>query len=1540
MAYDLGNAVGHIKMDSSGLTEGFSAALGVIEQFIQSVHTLSASLTQAEGTLNSTAQTMAGSLQSTAAGVTQAMQQTQAAVGQTANAVQTGLAGAAENASAAMQQAQTAAQQTANVVGGTLPDAMEQASESTEGLNDSLGETSDNMRDTGNRSEEAGKKAKKGMNEGEEAAKKFGDTAKKVADAVKKAFIALTAAITAAFAGALKVGADFEASMSQVAATMGTTVEAIPELSDIAKEMGASTKYTASQAAEALNYLALAGYTAEEQIAALPTVLSLASAGGMDLAYASDLVTDSMSALNLKIEDLTEFSDQLARTAQRSNTGVAQLGEAILQIGGTAKILAGGTTELNTALGILADNGIKGAEGGTALRQVLLNLTAPTDTAREYMQELGLSAFDAAGNMKPLNQTFGELAKILENATAEQRQEALAKIFDARQLKSAEALLSNYGDRWDELTKEITNSTGAAEAMAETMNDNLKGAVTIMQSAIEGLGITVYGSLEVPMRNAVSSATSEIDKLNASIKSGGLSASVAKLSEAFAELVGSAIRFAAEDAIPAIINMFEWIIDNGATILGIVEAIGAAFLAWQFGKAFSSLAAMISSAMTSLIKFAASTVTATAAQEAFNAAVAKNKYMIIGTALAALIAAIATAGKDMGVLNDAFVALRAIVVVAAASFGIYALKVLEAGAATGALTTKTVLATLASSKLVTALKAAWTVMAAHPMIAITAAIAAVAAAVAVLTTHFIKAKKEIPAAVQAVTDKYKEQQEALDRLAQKYEEAKEKSEEIKESEEDKIDLYAGLYEKLKENVDMTTGLVTNQEAANLTIKKMNDLYPNSIKLLEDQGRAYLDLSMSVEQYIEQLKSEALMKQLTPVYEQSIINLQKLKDTTDEAKQEWIWAGTAYEEAFNRYNKYLENGIATEEELNASRKAGFANVADYLKEQRDIAAEEVNQTGQIYQKQISLVSDAQKEIENYEQQIVDAKRDAMYNSDQIYSSELENQQDFYKRQADQYRQQMLSGDDSSDILYQHSEEQMAAMNDKLAELEDAYKKHQLSGDAEYYQKRLDIITNANLKEYAEWWELYDKTTDAQDKLNKEKASADKDAADKHIKTLQDAFDKEEKALDTNCKLGIITETQYYDQLEALLNEYKAKGLDLWEEYGDDIKIARKKIADDLVKSDKEAAERSFSAWSDSINSIIDAHKTEYDSIIANQDKLASSLSSYGDLYKMISEEVKKADGTTETAQKMQLENMDKQLASVEKFGTSVEKLKKRGLSQGLISEIVAMDTEKGQEYMNLLTKLSDSELKKYSDSYDKKQEYAKQFAKDFYASEIRTLEADFTSKVKTALEALPPETKLIGEDSINGFIEGVQSKQADSSETMQATMQKVIDACRATLDTHSPSVVFNGIGVNVMEGFEEGILEKAADVYTTMETIGANFVSSLLKGMQSQWEALKAWFASAASSLTLPQIDTAALSGASLSGYAPAWGTAQPQYNGNKNGFAGSYNGLTKQDVIDAVKTAYPDGDVIINVGEQEFGRICRDVISKAGRQTGKPVIKN
>lgn len=287
----------------------------------------------------------------------------------------------------------------------------------------------------------------------------------------------------------VNVGSSFEASMSQVAATMGITSAAaeFETLSDAAKEMGEATKFSASQAGEALNYLALAGYDAEKAVNALPTVLNVAAAGGMELAAASDMVTDAMSALGLETSQMADFSDKLAVTAQKSNTSVAQLGEAILTVGGTAKNLAGGVVEMNTVLGILADNGIKGAEGGTVLRNVILSLTAPTSKAAGVIDDLGLAVFDSEGKMRSLQDIVYDLNNALSTMTDADKSQVLSEIFNKVDLKSVNALLGTSMERFDELTGYIDDCSGAAADMAKTMDDNLKGDLTIMQSALEGL---------------------------------------------------------------------------------------------------------------------------------------------------------------------------------------------------------------------------------------------------------------------------------------------------------------------------------------------------------------------------------------------------------------------------------------------------------------------------------------------------------------------------------------------------------------------------------------------------------------------------------------------------------------------------------------------------------------------------------------------------------------------------------------------------------------------------------------------------------------------------------------------------------------------------------------------------------------------------------------------------------------------------------------------------------------------------------------------
>lgn len=389
---------------------------------------------------------------------------------------------------------------------------------------------------------------------------KLGSVASKGLGAVTATVGAVSTALVGVGGVAVKVGMGFESSMSQVAATMGITVEEINNgseafelLEEAAKEAGAKTKYSASEAAEALNYLALAGYEAEEAASALPTVLNLAAAGGLDLAYASDLVTDSMSALGLEMSELEGFTDKLAKASQKSNTSVAQLGEAILTVGGTAKVLAGGTTELSTSLGILADNGIKGAEGGTALRNIILSLTAPTDTAAKKMKELGLEVLDAEGNMRPMNDIFNDLNNTLSDMTQGEQTQVLNEIFNKTDLKSVNALLANSGERFDELSGYIDNATGAASNMAETMGDNLKGGLSNLESALEGLGIEIYESLEVGLSGAVKSAIDNVDRLTEAFKNNGfdglieeagriLSEFMVKIAEYAPQVVNAAIQ--------------------------------------------------------------------------------------------------------------------------------------------------------------------------------------------------------------------------------------------------------------------------------------------------------------------------------------------------------------------------------------------------------------------------------------------------------------------------------------------------------------------------------------------------------------------------------------------------------------------------------------------------------------------------------------------------------------------------------------------------------------------------------------------------------------------------------------------------------------------------------------------------------------------------------------------------------------------------------------------------------------------------------------
>lgn len=358
---------------------------------------------------------------------------------------------------------------------------------------------------------------------------------------------AATGKLTALAKTSVGVGMSFQSSMSQVAATMGVGVDQIQSLTDKAKEMGSTTAFTATQAADALNYLALAGYDANKAAEVLPSVLNLAAAGGMDLAYASDLVTDAMASLNLEASkaNVDEFGNKLAKAASKANANVSQLGEAILTVGGTAANLKGGTTELTTALGLLANVGIKGAEGGTHLRNIILSLQSPTKDAREVMEQLGLEVYDAQGNMRQLDDILTDLNTVMAGMTQGQKDSVINALFNKTDLAAVNGLLAAQGEQWESLAQQIdaageaAGDSGAMAQMAETQLDNLQGSVTIMQSALEGLQLGIYDYLEPSLNEAAKWGSECFSTLTKALSEGGPEAMLQAAGQIISDLAAS-----------------------------------------------------------------------------------------------------------------------------------------------------------------------------------------------------------------------------------------------------------------------------------------------------------------------------------------------------------------------------------------------------------------------------------------------------------------------------------------------------------------------------------------------------------------------------------------------------------------------------------------------------------------------------------------------------------------------------------------------------------------------------------------------------------------------------------------------------------------------------------------------------------------------------------------------------------------------------------------------------------------------------------------
>ncbi len=414
----------------------------------------------------------------------------------------------------------------------------------------------------------------------------IGGTAQKGLSVTSKVLGGAATAVTALGGAAIKVGSDFEAGMSEVQAVSGASGEALEQLKEKAKEMGAKTKFSATESAEAMNYMAMAGWKTEDMLGSIEGIMNLAAASGEDLASTSDIVTDAMTAFGLAadgtskvmengvlkdIPNATHFADILAAASSNANTNVGLMGETFKYVAPLAGSLGYSAEDTATAIGLMANAGIKGSQAGTALRSIMTRLAKPTKESQAAMDALGLSITDSSGKMKPLSEIVGDMREGFSGLTEDEKASYAAMLGGQEAMSGLLAIVNASDKDFEKLSGAINDCNGSAAEMAEIMQDNLQGQITILQSGLEGLGVSLYETMQDTAKDVVKEAQGMVQQLQDAFNEGGFQGLVGAFGNVLAQIV-QRIAEAAPTVIEAAVSLVMSFCDGLKSAPGIGES--------------------------------------------------------------------------------------------------------------------------------------------------------------------------------------------------------------------------------------------------------------------------------------------------------------------------------------------------------------------------------------------------------------------------------------------------------------------------------------------------------------------------------------------------------------------------------------------------------------------------------------------------------------------------------------------------------------------------------------------------------------------------------------------------------------------------------------------------------------------------------------------------------------------------------------------------------------------------------------------------------
>ena len=364
----------------------------------------------------------------------------------------------------------------------------------------------------------------------------------------------------------LNIGMNFESGMSKVQAISGASGEDLAALTDKAKEMGAKTKFSATESAEAMQYMAMAGWKTGDMLNGIEGIMNLAAASGEDLATTSDIVTDALTAFGLSAQDSTHFADVLAQASSNANTNVGMMGETFKYVAPVAGAMGYSAEDVATAIGLMANSGIKASQAGTSLRTILTRMAKPTKEVQTAMDQLGVSVIDSDGNMKSLHEIMDDLRSGFSGLSEAEKVNMAATLGETDGMSGLLAIVNASDRDYQKLTDSINNCSGAAESMAETMQDNLEGQLTILGSTAESLALEIYESVKGSLTDMTKLGIDAVSNLTEGFETGGVMGMIdaaGQMASAFAENLPSII----EQGLPLVEGFTENLRSNAGKLV-------------------------------------------------------------------------------------------------------------------------------------------------------------------------------------------------------------------------------------------------------------------------------------------------------------------------------------------------------------------------------------------------------------------------------------------------------------------------------------------------------------------------------------------------------------------------------------------------------------------------------------------------------------------------------------------------------------------------------------------------------------------------------------------------------------------------------------------------------------------------------------------------------------------------------------------------------------------------------------------------------------